>query len=209
MDNCAASRDYTTATIQHESSMARTTPMSKNLHNPKPTYTTHRLGSMEISQLHVEGILSATKHRNQMPLPLSPAMHMFLRSELTIFFQKYGGIATFTATDPSSRTVIVKFHSYYTEAVRQTVMMIHGYECRNWVPLQLELWGIFLHNDSQANSFTYMHHYLEQLCATLCDSHRLCNHAEFGGLYLTESRKLYLHMFNLISEVVTKLRMIC
>ena len=88
--------------------------------------------------------------------------------------------------------------------VRYTVVMMRGYVERGWAVLRTEMLGVFRHTDSQADSFVYTRQYLEQLCATLRDSHRGRDHAEFGGLEQTESLKSFLRTYDHISGVVTK-----
>jgi len=94
---------------------------------------------MDISRLQVEAISAATKPRNQMPLPHSPGAPIFPGSEMTTFLQKYESIAAFTATDPSSRHVVVMLPYYCTEAIREMVMMMPSYERRDWVALKNEM----------------------------------------------------------------------
>jgi hypothetical protein len=98
-----------------------------------PTYTTSGLGSMEISRLHVEAILAATKHWNQMPLPLSSGAPIFLGSDVTTFLHKYERLAAFTSTDPTSSDAVTMCPYYCVEGsdVRETVVMMRGYVERN------------------------------------------------------------------------------
>jgi hypothetical protein len=72
---------------------------------------------MEISWLHIEAISAATKPRNHMPLLLSPGAPIFLDFDVTTFLHKYESIATYTATDISSRNVVVMLLYYCTEAI--------------------------------------------------------------------------------------------
>jgi hypothetical protein len=92
---------------------------------------TSGLESMEISRLLVEAISAASTQRNQMPLPYSPGAPIFRGSDVTTFLHKYESIAAFTATDPFSRNVVVMLPYYCTEAIRETVMMMRGYERRD------------------------------------------------------------------------------
>jgi len=147
---------------------------------------------MEISRLHVEAISAATKPRNQMPLPLSPGAPIFLGSDVTTFLHKYESIAAFTATDPSSRNVVVMLPYYCTEAIRETVMMMRGYERRDWAALKKEMMDAFRYTDSRPDSLVYTRQYLENLCA------------EFGGREDTESLKSFLRTYDHISGVVTE-----
>jgi len=71
-----------------------------------------------------------------MPLPLSPGMPIFLGSEVTTFLHKCESIAAITPTDPSSRHVVVVSPYYCTEATREMVIMMCGYERRDWAALK-------------------------------------------------------------------------
>jgi hypothetical protein len=147
---------------------------------------------MEISRLHVEAISAATKPCNQIPLPLCPGAPIFLGSDVTTFLHKSENIAPFTATDPSSQNVVVMLPYYCTEAIREMVMMMRGYERRDWAGLQKEMLDAFRYTDSRPNSLVYTWQYLENLSA------------EFGGRDDTKSLKSFLHTYNHISRVVTK-----
>jgi hypothetical protein len=147
---------------------------------------------MEMSPLHIEAISAATKHRNQMPLPLSPGAPIFLGSDLTTFLHKYESIAAFTAIDPSSRKVVVMLPCYCTEEIREMVMIMRGYERRDWAALKKEMLDAFRYTDSRPDSLVYTGQYLENLCA------------EFGGRDNTETLKSFLRTNDHISGVVTE-----
>jgi len=147
---------------------------------------------MEISRLHVEAISAAAKPRNQMPLPLCPVAPIFLGADVTTFLHQYESVAAFTATDPSSRNVVVMLPYYCTEAIRETVMMMRGYERRDWAALKKEVLDAFRYTDSRPDSLVYTREYLENLCA------------EFGGREDTESLKSFLRTYDHISGVVTE-----
>jgi hypothetical protein len=141
-----------------------------------------------------------------MPLPLSPGAPIFLGSDVTTFLHKNESLAAFTSTDPTSSDAVTMFPYYCVEGsdVRDMVVMMRGYVERDWAVLRTEMFGMFRHTDSQAVSFVYTRKYLEQLYATLRDSHRGRDHAEFGGLDQTESLKSFLCTYDHISGVVTE-----
>jgi hypothetical protein len=84
---------------------------------------------MEISRLHVEAISAATKHRNQMPLPLCAGAPIFLGSDVMTFVHKYESLTAFTSTDPTTSDAVTLFRYYCVEGsdVRDTVAMMRGY----------------------------------------------------------------------------------
>jgi len=146
---------------------------------------------MEISRLHVEAILAATKPRSQIPPALSPGAPINLGSNVTTFLHKYESIAAFTATDPSSQNVVVILPHYCMEAIWETVMMMRGYERRDWAALMEEMLDAFRYTDSRPNSLVCTPQSLENLCS------------EFAGCDDTESLKSFLCSNNHISGVVT------
>jgi len=85
--------------------------------------------------------------------------------------------------------------------------MMRGYVKRDWAVLRPEMLGVFRHTDSLADWFVYTRQYLQQLCATLRDSHRGFDHADFRGLDPMESLRSFLRMFNHIRGEVTECRM--
>jgi len=147
---------------------------------------------MEISRLLVEAISDASKQRNQMPLPYSPDAPIFRGSDVTTFLHKYESIAAYTATDPSSQNVVVMLPYYCMEGIRETVMMMRGYERRDCAALKKEMLDAFRYTDSRPDSLVYTRQYLENLCA------------EFGGGDDTESLKSILRTYDHISGVVTE-----
>jgi len=147
---------------------------------------------MEISQLHVEPISAATKHRNRMPLSLSPGAPIFLGFDMTTFLHKYESIAACTATDPSSQNVVVMLPYYCMEAIGQTVMMMRGYERRECTVLKKEMLDAFQYTDSRPDSLVYTRQNLENLFA------------EFGGRDDTEGLKSFLRTYDHISGVFTE-----
>jgi len=161
---------------------------------------------MEISRLPLEAISAATSHRNQMLLPLSPGWPIICCSDVTMFLPKYKSLPAFTSTDPSSSNAVSIFPYYCVEGsdVRDMVVMMRGYMEQDSAVLRTEMFGVFWHTDSQAVSFVYKCQYLEQLCATLTDSHRGRDHPEFGGLNQMESSKWFLLTCDDISGVVTE-----
>jgi hypothetical protein len=145
------------------------------------------LGSMEISWLLIEAIPAASKQRNQMPIPLSPGVPIFLGSDVTTFLNKYESIATFTATDPFTQNVIVMFPYYCMAAIREIVMMICRYERQDWAVLKKEMLDAFRYANSRPDSIVYTGQYLENLCT------------EFRGCDNTETLKSLLCMYDHIS----------
>ena len=127
-----------------------------------------------------------------MPLLLSPGTPIFLSSDVTTFLHKYESIAAFTATDPSSRNVVVMLPYYCTEGIGETVMMMRGDGRRDWAALKKEMLDAIWHNDSRPDSPVYTRQCLENLCA------------EFGGRDDTETLKSFLRMYDHISGVVTE-----
>jgi len=81
---------------------------------------------------------------------------------------------------------------YCMEAIRKTVMLMHGYERRDWAALKKEMLDAFRYTDSRHDSLLYTHQYLGNLCA------------EFGGHDDTESLKSFLGSYDHISGVVTE-----
>jgi len=175
-------------------SASREPPYEQYHQDPMPTYTTSGLGSMEISWLHVEAISAATKPRNQMPLPLSPGAPIFLGSDVTTFLHKYESLAACTSTDPTSSDAVTMFPYYRVEGsdVRDTVVMMRGYERRDWAALKKEMLDAFRYTDSRPDCLVYTRQYLENLCA------------EFGGRDDTESLKSFLRTYDHIGGVVTE-----
>jgi hypothetical protein len=115
---------------------------------------------------------------------------------VTLFLHNYESIAAFTAADHSSTHVVVMFPYYCTEPIRETVMMMRGYERRDWAALKKEMLDAFWYTDSWPYSFVYTRQYLENFCA------------EFGGRDDTESLKSFLGTYDHISGVVTERSMI-
>ena len=168
-------------------------PLDKQYHQvPMPMYMTSGLGSMDISWLHNEAISAATKPRNQMPLPFSPSASIFLGSDGTTFLHKYQSIAAFTGNDPSSRKFVVMLPYYCTEAIWETVKMMHGYERRDWAALKKEMLDAFRYTDSRPNSLVSTRQYLEN------------RRAEFGGRDDTECVMSFLRTYDHICRVVTE-----
>jgi hypothetical protein len=91
---------------------------------------TSGLGSMEISLLHIEATLAATKHWNQMPLPLSPGAPILLGSDVTTVPHKHVSLAVFTSADPTSSDAVTMFPYYHVKGsdVQDTVVMMCGYK---------------------------------------------------------------------------------
>ena len=83
-----------------------------------------------------------------MPLRLCPGAPIFLRSDVTTFLHKYGSIAAFSATDPSSQNVVAMLPYYCSEAIRETVMMMPRYERQDWVALKKETLDAFRYTNS-------------------------------------------------------------
>jgi hypothetical protein len=174
-------------------------------------YTTSGLGSMEISPLHVEAILAATKPRNQTPLLYSTGVSIVRGSDVTTFLHKYVRLTAFTRTYPSSPDAVTMFPYYCFERsdVQDPVVIIPGYVERDSAVVRTDMLGVFRYSDSQADLFAYARQYLEQLCSTLRDRSRGCEPAEFDGLDQTESFRTFLRTFNNISGVYTECRMMC
>jgi hypothetical protein len=78
------------------------------------------------------------------------------------------------------------------EAIREAVMIMRGYERRDWAALKKEMLDAFQYTDSQPDSLGYTRQYLENLCA------------EFGGSDETESLKSFRCTSDHISGVVTE-----
>lgn len=74
-----------------------------------------------------------------------------------MFLHQNESLATFTITHPFSPDAVTMFPYYCVEdsAVRDTVVMIHGYVVRERAVVRTEMMGVFRHTDNQAEYFLY------------------------------------------------------
>ncbi|KAF8534660.1 hypothetical protein BDD12DRAFT_913260 [Trichophaea hybrida] len=109
---------------------------------------------IEIMAQLTEAIVIVSRHWNQIPLQNTPGAPSFHGIDVTIFLH--------------NQDVISMFPYYCAEGldVREKVIMMPGYERRDWAALKKEMLDAFRYTDSRPDSLAYTCQYLEQLCGT-------------------------------------------
>ncbi|KAF8538323.1 hypothetical protein BDD12DRAFT_842974, partial [Trichophaea hybrida] len=159
------------------------------------TMAFHKHSSMKPAAQLWDTVAIASQPQNKMLLPHTQGAPVFHGPDVTTFLHKYESLAAFTATDVTESSIIAMFLYYCAEGfkVREMVIMMRSFQCRDWAAMKMEMLDVFRHADSWA--LIYTRQYLEQLCA------------EFGGREDTKSLTSFLHTFGHISAVVTEHRM--
>ena len=138
--------------------------------------------------------MAATKHWNQMPLPLCSGAPIFLGSDVTMFLHKYVSLAAFTSTDPTSSDAVTMFPYYSVEGsdVRDTVIMMRGYVEPDWAVLRTEMLDAFRLADRRSRDVIYTRRHHEDFCT------------QFERRDYPETLKFFLRTYDYISGVVTE-----
>jgi hypothetical protein len=136
--------------------------------------------------------LCSDQPRNQMRLVHSPGAPRLLCSDVTTLLYKNERIANFTDTDSSTRNIVVMLPYYCTEEIRESAMMMQGYERRDWAAHTKEMLEAFGYIGSRPDSFAYTCQCIDNLCV------------KFWVRDETESLNSYLRIYDHIGGVVTE-----